>query len=174
VVADRQHGHLGLVDPPDQLHRHEDVGVAGEVDREAVLELEHEAGGLAQVRPVFRARRVVGVGQRDLDAVDVGRAALVRRVGHLVRKSLGGEPAAQLDERDDRRLELLPERNGVADVVAVAVGERDQVDAVGRLFGLGTLRVPGQPRVDIDALAARAVEPEARVPEPGEWNGHGA
>jgi hypothetical protein len=111
---------------------------------------------------------VVGVGERDLDAVDVDRAALVRVLPEVRLDALALEPAAQLDERDHRRLELLPERDRVADVVAVTVCQRDQVDALRLPFRLGALGVPGQPRVDVDALAARAVEPEGRVSEPGE------
>ena len=56
VVADREHRELRLVDPRDQGHVAEDVRVACEVQREAILERDDEAAGLAGVRPV--ARRV--------------------------------------------------------------------------------------------------------------------
>jgi hypothetical protein len=62
----------------------------------------------------------------------------------------------------------LRESDGVADVVAVAVREEDRVDALRALLRLRTARVSRQERVDVDALAARAVEAERRVPEPGE------
>ena len=44
----------------------------------------------------------------------------------------------------------------------------DRVDPLGLLLGLRALRVAVQERVDVDALAARGVDAERRVPEPGE------
>src|SRR4029453_16120057 len=57
--------------------------------------------------------------------------------------------------------------DGLPEVVVVAVRERDHVDALGLLLPLGTFRIP-EPGVDVDALAAGAVEPESPVPEPGQ------
>ena len=78
----------------DQRHVTEHVGVAGEIDRESVLELEHQATGRAAVDDLVAVRnsaRVLCVNQRDLDAVDVDGAALVaggdgRRVDALRRE----------------------------------------------------------------------------------------
>jgi hypothetical protein len=64
---------------------------------------------------------------------------------------------------------LLRELGGVADVVAVTVGDRDDVDALGLLLAVGALRIARQERVDVDALAAGAVEAKGGVPEPGEF-----
>ena len=67
----------------------------------------------------------------------------------------------QLDLADDLGVgEALRELDGVADVVAVAVRDRDHVDALGLLSASGVLRVAGQERVDVDALAAVGLEPE--------------
>ena len=85
--------------------------------------------------------------------------------------ALLGEPAAQLDERDHRALEPLVERDRLADVVAVAVGERDQVDALRLALALGHGR-PREPGVDVDPLPARRIEPERCVAEPGEGSSH--
>jgi hypothetical protein len=168
VVADRQDDEIGLVEARDQGHVPEDARVAGEVDPEAALEPEHDPARLAGVRSVRGARRVEGVRQRHLHAVDVDRAALVDRVPRVLGDTLAGEPASQLDLRDDGAGVPLRERDGVADVVAVAVREQDQVDALGLLLRLGAARVPREERVDVDALAARGVDAERGVPEPGE------
>ena len=45
-------------------------------------------------------------------------------------EALGREPVAKLDQRDHRAVEALRKLEGVADVVAVAVREGDQVDAL--------------------------------------------
>ena len=42
----------------------------------------------------------------------------------------------------------------------------------GSFFGVRALRVPVQERVDVDALAARGVDAEGRMPEPGECRSH--
>ena len=57
------------------------------------------------------------------------------------------------------------DRDGVSEVVAVAVGERDEIAALGLEFGLGALRVAAQERVDVDAFVT-GVDPERRVSEP--------
>ena len=95
-------------------------------------------------------------------------AAFVRRVQLALVDAVLAEPAGELDERDDCCAVLLREVDGVADVVAVAVRDRDDVGALGGLLALGTLRIAVQERVDVDALAAGRVEPEGRVAEPGQ------
>jgi hypothetical protein len=167
VATDWEDGEVGLVDPADQLHVPEDAGVAREVNLLAVLELDDQAGCLAQVFEVVAARGVKSVGQRDLHALLFDRAALVAAFGRLIRKALHGEPVAQLDHRDDRALEALGQLDSLADVVGVAVRERDQVDALGILLCLWALRVL-EPGIDVHALAAGGVEPECRVAEPGQ------
>src|SRR6266540_685427 len=57
-------------------------------------------------------------------------------------------------------------------MVAVAVRDDDHVPALGVLLVLRALRVPGEERIDVDALAARAVDAERRVSEPHERAGH--
>jgi hypothetical protein len=76
------------------------------------------------------------------------------------------EPAGELEEGDDGGAVLLRDRDRVADMVAVAVRDRDHVGALGLQLVLGALRVAVQEGVDIDAFAARGIEPEARVTEP--------
>ena len=48
-VADGQEGQLRMIQLLDQLHVGEDVGVAGEIDGAAVVEVQHVACGLAAV-----------------------------------------------------------------------------------------------------------------------------
>ena len=92
---------------------------------------------------------------------------------HRLAATLCGEIAATLDLSDDRRVEPLVQRDGVPDVVVVAVRDEDQVDALGALLGLGALRIPLEERVDVDTFPARAVEAEAGVAEPSQGDvGH--
>ena len=85
-------------------------------------------------------------------------------------RALGSEPIGELDRARRPCTVLLRERDGVADVVAVPVRDRDHVDALGRLLVLGALRIPVEERVDVDALAGR-VEAEGGVSEPREFHG---
>jgi hypothetical protein len=111
---------------------------------------------------------VIRVGDRDLDSICVDRAALARIRALPALDALLLEPPAQLGGRDHAGLELLEERDRVADVVLVCVREQDEVDAFRLQFGLRTLRVPVQERIDVDALAARRVDPESGMSKPGE------
>ena len=70
VVADREDRDVRRVDAADERHVAEDVRVAGEVELEPVFELDDEPGRLTCVRPVGDARGVVGIRQRDVDAVE--------------------------------------------------------------------------------------------------------
>ena len=69
---------------------------------------------------------------------------------------------------DDRAVELRAQRDRVADVVAVPVGEKIASTRSGLHSPRRARRVPVQERVDVDALAARGVDAERRMPEPGE------
>jgi hypothetical protein len=122
VVADREHATIRRVDPRDQRHVAEDVRVAGEVELEALLELEDDSARLPQVEEAVLAEpaaRVVGVRQGRLDPVPLDGAALVVGLGHVLAESLRREPAAELDLGVRRTVELLRERDRVADVVGV-------------------------------------------------------
>src|SRR5439155_10889207 len=79
-AADGQEGDVEAAELRDQRHVAEDVGVAGEVDGEAVLELDHEAARVTAVDDgavLGDAARMLGVDQRDLDAVHFYGSALV-------------------------------------------------------------------------------------------------
>ena len=88
-------------------------------------------------------------------SADAHRPALVRSQSHVLWKALAGEPAAQLDLRDERALEPLRERDGVAHVIVVAVRDDEEIAALGLAFRVGAGRVAGQERVDVDARAGR-------------------
>ena len=168
VVADRQDRDVGLVDAADQLHVPEHARVPGEIDGRAVRRLEHDARRLAGVGPVGRGARVERVRERELRAVDVDRAALVRSLQLRLVDTLLAEPAAQLDERDDLAVVLLGQGDRVSDMIAVPVRDRDHVDALRRLLALRALGVSVQERVDVDALAVRRIHAEGSVAEPRE------
>ena len=141
--------------------------------REAVLELERRARTTRRDtcrRP--RSRSGFACVSVTLTPSTSTVPPLFGRVGHVHLDALSREPAAQLDLRDDGAAELLCERDRVADVVAVAVREEDRVDPLGLLLRVGALRVPVQERIDVDALAARGVDAEGRMPEPGECRRH--
>ena len=86
----------------------------------------------------------------------------------VVGDALLGEPAAQLDLGDDRAAEPLVECDRVADVIAVAVRDENEVAALGLELVGRARRVAGEPGVDVDARAGRCVEAERGVPEPGQ------
>jgi hypothetical protein len=112
---------------------------------------------------------VLGVSERDLDALPLDRPALVRVVDLVLGDALlHDEPVGELDRCEDVAAELLVQRGRVADVVAVPVRDGDEVDALGLHLVLRALRVPVQERVDVDALAAGSVEAKRRVTEPGQ------
>ena len=162
VVADRQDRDVRLVDAPDQLHVAEDARVAREVELRPVLDLDHEACRLAEIGAVVRARRMLRVGERDLDSVGLHCAALVRRVRDVLGEPLPGKPVSDLDDRDDVGIVLLREVEGAAHMVGVTMCDSDQVDPLGLLLSVRALRVL-EPGVDIDALSAWCVEAEGGV-----------
>ena len=89
----------------------------------------------------------------------------------LVDAVLAHEPVADLDHRDDGRAVLLLQLDEVLDVVAVAVCDRDHVDALRRLLVVRAFRVVRQERVDVDPRPAVRVEAKRSVSEPGEFHG---
>jgi len=167
VVADRQDGDIGLVEPPDQLHVAEHAGVAGGVDAQAVLELHDDAGWLADVRAVRGRARVERVREGEAQAVDLARAALAHAAGRSFRVALLLEPGRELEDGHERRLVLLSDRRRVGDVVEVPVRDDDHVRAFDRFLAVRALRVL-EPRVEVDALAAGTVDAEGRMSEPGQ------
>ena len=111
--------------------------------------------------------------ERDADVAEANRAALVRRLRHVLRKALPREPAAQLDLRDDRAAEPRGERDGVADVVVVAVCQGDEVASHRLALAVRARGVPREKGVHVEARARLRVDPERRVTEPGERGRHG-
>ena len=105
---------------------------------------------------------MVRVREGDLDPVPLERAALVPGESRILGEPLRREPAAQLDDRDHGAVEALGQVDGLADVVVVAVRERDQVDALGLPLALRAVRVL-QPGVDVDPLPSGRVDSEGRV-----------
>ena len=77
-----------------------------------------------------------------------------------------------LDGRDDRALEALRDRDGVAEVVAVAVRDEDEVAALRLTLALGAARIAGEKRVDVQARALLGVDSESSVAEPRECGSH--
>ena len=108
------------------------------------------------------------VRQRELHALDLDGATLVRARQVVDLCALLLEPAFQLDERDDAfRRELLRQFDRAPDVIGVAVRDRDHVDALRLLLGVRALRIV-EPRVDVHPFASGRVEPERRVSQPGQ------
>ena len=168
-VADREHRRVRRVELADQGHVAEHARVAGDVDLEPVLERDNESGRLAHVddRAVLlaEARRVVGVGHRHAQALGLGRSALVHP--DAVLEALHLEVVDHLEHADDRlRLLLRREPEHVGGVVGVAVRQEHHVHRAG-VGGRG-LRVPGEPRVDEDALSSGRLEQPGCVAEPGQ------
>jgi hypothetical protein len=86
VIADGQHDDLGRVKLADDRHVSEHVRVAGVINLNAVLELDHVPAGFAAVNnlvAILDAAGVIGMHHGDFDVADLLRAALVHHGGSL-------------------------------------------------------------------------------------------
>ena len=181
MAADGDEQQIRVVALADHLHVPEQPGVAHVVEPESVLQLEDEPDRLAaHVRLVLVRRRVVpdqlravlGVHLGDADAGSERRhrAALVHPDGEVRGKlAESDERLAEPRRPVERRVVLLGERRGIAQVISVRVGHEQQIDLAQRVEVLvlrRRLRVLRQPRVDDDDLAARRGQPDRRLAEP--------
>ena len=103
-----------------------------------------------------------------------GEAALVRGTAGVhgidVLDALLGEIHAELEIRDDLGPRLLRDLDGIAHMIAVAMGEQDVRDALCdlRLVALET-RVAGEERIDEHGCAGE-IEPEGGMTEPCDFH----
>src|SRR5215467_10370491 len=165
-VAHRQEGNLGLVQLFDERHVAEHVGIAREVDLEAVFELDDVAHWFPGRGTVRRGREVFGVHHREADPVDLHGAALAE--GDHILDALLGQPGADLERGQHLRVGRLGYLHRVRHVVAVAVSDQHDVKAVDRLEVIGRNRVGRHPRVDQHVLATGGADLPRAVPNPGE------
>jgi hypothetical protein len=107
-----------------------------------------------------------GVDHREGEPVALDRAADVH--GLEPAETLGSEIHADLEHGDHGGAVLLRQACAVAEVVLVAVGQHDEVDAREPvLVALRELGIAGPERVNQDALAG-GLEVAGRMPEPGQ------
>src|SRR5262249_47863674 len=130
VAAYREDRDVRLVEPANELHVTEDAGVAGEVELRPVLDLDDDAARLPHVVPVGVRARMVCIREGELDPGSLDGAPLVR-IEDVLDTLLALQPPGELDRSDHRAAVLLRQSDGVAEMVAVAVGERDHVDSLG-------------------------------------------
>src|SRR5262249_30173296 len=136
-IADGKKGELGAIEFLEKLHVGEDVGIAGEVEGAIVGETENVARRLAAIdhfAVIEEAATVDGVGHGDGDVANLLRAALVHGAG--VGDAFRLEPVGGLKNGNHFGGEFPGDGNGVVDVVEVAVGDADGIDAVDGV-GLG-------------------------------------
>ena len=172
MAADGQDREVRPEQVADQGHVPERGRVAGVVDPEPVLELDHEPDRLAEVVDRLAAHRVAGGvdrgHHRDPQAARLDRAALVHAddLGRLAQ--LAAEVQAQLVNARHRRLE--PPREGErVGVEVVEVAMRHEEHVAGRLLLLGPRAVRiAEPGIDQHGPAARRDDLHAGVPQPGE------
>ena len=170
-AADGQEGDVEAAELRDQRHVAENVGVAGEVDGESVLELDHEPARVTAVddRAVLGdAARVLGVDQRDLDAVHLDGSALVGAHDLVRVEAFRAEPDADLVVADDGGLGAARDLERVVDVVEVAVRDQHQVARVDGLQRLRRCRIAHDPGVDENLFALGALCLPGPVTDPGE------
>src|SRR5262249_41306130 len=142
-------------------------GVGGVVERLAVLELDEEANGIAALRAVGKLRAVEG--EREL-AVAEGKLVPAAVLHPMSLDLLFAEPLADLEVADDGRTAALGDGNGIADMIAVAV--RDENEIRRKLIGLRRrLGVAGEERVKQELLPV-ALDPQARVSQPAQASCH--
>ena len=151
IVADRHQHH---VDPSfEQLHLHRQRGIAGMVDGLSA-DGQDQSARRGRVRAVVAGHRAAVKRRHELH---LAPWELVRApdVHPMHRGPLGGAEFGQLVSRDDGRPVLLGDRNGIPEMIAVAVREQDGVD-LGKLVrsevGCGVAAEEG---VDQDATAIR-------------------
>src|SRR5438105_12293699 len=111
---------------------------------------------------------VLGVDERDLDAVDVDSSSLVAadQVGRV--DPFGAHPGRDLEVADDLRLVCLRDLERVMNVIEVTVRDQHDVAAVDFLEGLRRDGVVHYPRIDQDLLAFGAPGFPGPVPDPSE------
>ena len=158
----------------DEAHVAEQVGVAGEVEPVAVLELDDEADRVAEIERRLAARvpvagRVVGVGHGHAGCPATSTVPPLfmpmtassppgsRRASHRLISCMHGQAGRSRLASGDR----------VAHVVEMAVGDEQQVAALDVRRRPWAARV-AEPRVDQDDLAAGRPELEAGMAVPGE------
>ena len=158
AIANRQERDVGLVHLADQPHVAEEAGVAGVVERQAVLEPDDEARRLRPCRPSGRRRSSRCCDARRSSS-RAGRAMLLR-AALVHRRRRSGCPcgrASRTARRSPTTGALVSRAHGneVVDVIEVAVRDEDQIDLRRLLHRLGTrrdCRATGRK----DAFAARA------------------
>ena len=122
VIADGQHDDFGSVKIADDRHIAEDIGVAGMVDLNAVLELDDVAAGFAavdQLVAILDAAGVIGVDHGDFDVAEFLRAAFIHHGGLLCALLL--QPSAHFGNTDDLGIVLVDDLDGVSNVVSVTM-----------------------------------------------------
>ena len=149
----------------EQGHVAEEAGVAGEVEA-AAFGRQQEARGVSAVRAVGQGRAVQGQGQ--LEPAEGVRVAAADVLG--VRPDpVGLQPIADFEVGDDQGPGALGDGQGVAQVVAVPVGDQDEIGG-----GQGRRQRGGgvafQEGVDEDLVGA-GLQAEGGVSEPGHSHG---
>jgi hypothetical protein len=139
------------------------------VNLDAVIELDYVAAGFAtvyEVVPVLNSAGVVSVNHGDLDVLDLLRAAFIHG-GNLLH-AFFGQPAAELGNAHNLWIVLLRDFNSVADVVAVTMGAKHDVNGFYHFFVRRTCRVSHYPGIYQNYLAFWSLNAEGCVSEPGD------
>ncbi len=115
-----------------------------------------------------QAGRMIGPHQADAEGAAIDRAAGVHRLEGF--QALTGEIHAEVVIGDDSRAGRLGNGEGIADMVAMAMGDDDMADAFG---GLGDIalecRIAGEERIDQQGRISE-VDAEGGMAEPGKFH----
>src|SRR5439155_21814902 len=131
------------------------------IDFGAVVAIDQEPARIAAVAAVGQSRAVEGERQLDAAKWELMASAVLLTVSL---DALLREPFSDLVVRDDGGPGALGDGDGIADMIAVAVGHENEVRRhVARLGRRGG--VAGQERVDEEVFAVRLHE-QAGVSEP--------
>src|SRR5271155_3236862 len=171
MIADGQHGDFRSVKFADDGHVSENIRVAGVVDLDSILELDHIATSFAAVNELFavlNAAGMVGVDHGDFDVADLLRTTLVHHGD--VPGALLLQPSAQFRDANNLGIVLLDDLDGVSDVIPVAVGAQKNIDLLHFFLGGRAHRVVHDPGIDNDGLPARSYDAKRRVAEPRKLN----
>jgi hypothetical protein len=164
IVADGNDGQVETF-VSDQFHVAEKARIAGKVHFRAVVRGQQKSRRISAVGSVRKRAAVNGVRQLEIAERVLEPASDV--LGMCRRDALASEPVRYFEIADDPGSRSLGDGHGIADVVAVAVTDQNEIgfDIVRAGFSRRIAREKG---IDQDFMAA-GLQTECRVAVPGQF-----
>ncbi len=157
----------------DQGHVGENVGVAHMEQRRFILEVKHQPVGIAERmrNPVFGdlGGGVKRVGEGGGKTVERNGAAGISHVQPV--HALRSQPCGEIGVGQHHGTGFLCQRDRIAHMVAVPVGQENVGNAGGGVLGVEPAEagIAGKERIDQD-FCLRGLDTEGRMAEPGDFH----